>query len=120
MLSRAERLRTKEVAEVLRKGRGLPSGHYLSAKMLRPALATGATMRCAAVVSKKVAKSAAERNRLRRALYEAVRAVGRRRQAEGGVPIHIVFFIRSIPAENSEEAFAQDVEGIFSSLSPKP
>ena len=114
MLPSSSRLRTKEVAEVLRRGRGMPSGKYLSAKVFYAPIKGNDTMRVAAVVSKKVAHTAIIRNRLRRALYDAIRHVSSEwhKTAKLG---HVVFFIRSNPDTSLRAAFMVDIEKILTS-----
>ena len=71
-------------------------------------------IRAAAVVSKKTAKSAVERNRVRRALYRAVASA-----AAGTAPLkplNIIFFIRTIPPDPITPSFAKDVATILHSL----
>jgi RNase P protein component len=113
------------VAEVLKRGRGLPSGTHLSAKMLKE----GDTIRSAVVVSKKVAKTAVARNRIRRAVYDAVRIVTnnkhikpafqsapRQNVGANNTAARVIFFVRSIPSQNIRSAFTADVEKILSGL----
>jgi ribonuclease P protein component len=115
MIPSSHRLRTKEVIEVLKKGRGLPAGTYLSAKVL--AVSKGATIRSAAVVSKKVAKTAVMRNRIRRALYDAIRsASGAKHLTNYDKTAYIVFFVRSIPQGSLRTAFAADITKLLGAL----
>jgi ribonuclease P protein component len=116
MLSASRRLRTSEVAEVLKSGRGLASGQFLSAKALASGKETDATIRSAAVISKKVAKTAVARNRARRALYAAIEAASRELRVEGLPPMQIVFFIRSMPQGDVRSEFKIDLEKIIRSL----
>lgn len=69
MLPKKSRLTAAEVRDVLASGRSARAG-ALSAKYIK-----GRGAKAAAVVSSRVAKSAVNRNRLRRALYEALRTV---------------------------------------------
>ncbi len=80
MLPKRSRLNAREVREILKVGRSARLG-TLSAKFV---VAKGS--KAAAVVSSKVAKSAVERNKLRRAVYQAL---------EGALPSdrHVVFFL---------------------------
>ena len=86
-------------------------------------------IRAAAVVSKKTAKSAVERNRVRRALYRAVAQVtppspqsspwlgrGGNPSPTTSRPLNIIFFIRTIPPDPITPAFAKDVATILHSL----
>lgn len=96
MLPSDRRLRTTEVQEVLARGKAA-RGVYLSAKIL-PTLHP---IRVAAVISKKVAKKAVERNRLRRALYRAlISLVGNG---------NVVIFIQKTPHEALVPAFLKDL-----------
>lgn len=97
MLPARRRLRASEVEEVLSRGKSARAT-YLSAK----SLSTGQPLRVAAVVSKKVAKKAVERNRLRRGLYRALMPI----VASGNVMI----FIQKIPNEALVPAFSKDLE----------
>lgn len=80
MLPKKARLTAAEVREILKSGRSVRSG-ALSAKYK-----TAPHAKAAVVVSIKVAKSAVERNRLRRSAYLALRA---------SMPkdVHVVFFL---------------------------
>lgn len=69
----------------------------LSAKYI----AGGNVLRASAVVSKKVAKKAVERNRLRRALYRALAAYK-------GTGIAVIF-IQKVPADPLTPAFVNDL-----------
>ncbi len=118
MLSASRRLRTKEVEEIIK--RGVPArGVFVTAKAI---VGDTINVRAAAVVSKKIARSAVERNRLRRALYRAVAEVKlpslQSSHAEGGVTtsLNIVFFIRSIPPNPLLPAFSKDVTNIIDSI----
>jgi ribonuclease P protein component len=91
MIPSSCRLRTNEVEEVLKRGRGLPSGTYLSAKIFHPEGKSSATIRSAVVVSKKVAKTAVVRNRVRRAVYDSIRAASYELQAASNASVRIVF-----------------------------
>ena len=70
MLSKGSRLSKHEVEYVLKRGKRF-SSRYFSATAL---LADSSPSRFAAVVSKKTANTAVERNNLRRRTYNAVRA----------------------------------------------
>ncbi len=89
MLAKKQRLTAVEVREILKSGRSVRSA-TLSAKYLR-----GSGARAAVVVSTKVAKSAVERNRLRRAAYRTLREALPKN-------IRVVFFLHT-PALNPEE-----------------
>lgn len=80
MLAKKHRLGAVQVREILKSGRSIRFG-TLSAKF-----EAASTAKAAVVVSTKVAKSAVERNRLRRAAYRALRT---------SLPknIHVVFFL---------------------------
>lgn len=67
MLPADKRLNRKEIEEVLKKGKTLSSS-FFRVKYL----GEQETFKAGPVVSKKVAKTAVERNTLRRAIYETV------------------------------------------------
>lgn len=119
MISSSNRLRTSEVEKVLKYGRGLPHGAYLSAKIFHPKEESSATIRSAVVISKKVAKTAIVRNRVRRAVYDSITAASSELRAVGNISAQIVFFVRSIPEDNLRIAFVREVKKILSSLAIK-
>ncbi|HVY73089.1 MAG TPA: ribonuclease P protein component [Candidatus Paceibacterota bacterium] len=96
MLPKNRRLNAREVAEVLAKGRSARAT-YLSAKQLPGTV----PFRASAVVSKKVAKRAVERNRLRRALYRALQDIK-------GSGTHVVF-VQKIPPAPLTTHFREDL-----------
>ncbi len=89
-------------------------GRFMTARVLRAAAEKSVggddTIRAAAVVSKKVAKTAVVRNRARRALYSAVASIGT------PTPLRIVFVVNTLPNEAYERAFAADAASIISAL----
>jgi ribonuclease P protein component len=95
MLPKQSRLTAGEVREVIAHGRSVRAS-VLSAKFV-PAK----QLRASVVVSKKVAKQAVERNRLRRAVYRALEKV----KAEG---IYVVF-VQKIPKDPLTPAFFDDL-----------
>lgn len=96
MLPKRRRLSAREVKDVMTTGRPRRAS-LLSAKYI----AGGSPLRASAVVSKKVAKKAVERNRLRRALYRALAAY----EGTGAA----VIFIQKIPADPLTPAFMRDL-----------
>lgn len=98
MLAKTRRLRGEEVREVLARGRGR-RGAALSIKYL----STSSPFRCAVVVSKKVAKTAVVRNRVRRAVY---RALDRASLPPTG---HAILFVQSVPSADTDLVFAADL-----------
>ena len=100
MLATLRRLRAHEVREVLKKGASRRST-YLSMKYV----ASKTSLRSAAVVSKKTAKKATERNRLRRALYRALAS----RSEEG----QAVLLVQKVPKDAPTEAFRADLGVLF-------
>lgn len=88
MLPKRGRLSAAEVREILKSGRSARGGG-VSAKYIR---AQGS--KAAVVVSKKVAKTAVLRNRLRRAVYAALAALPADR--------HVVFFIQKPVLDKAE------------------
>ncbi len=103
MLSSARRLRAVEVRETLVRGRSL-RGAYLSVKFLKK----DGSLRAAAVVSKKVAKTAVRRNSIRRALYTALRT------ATLPENISAVFIVHTVPPRPLTEALRGDILQICS------
>ncbi|GEM_PF-1201815 len=114
MLPSSRRLRTKEVEEVIKRGVSA-RGVFITAKALKND-GTIEGVRAAAVVSKKIARSAVERNRLRRALYRAVGIVASEKGTTTNHGMNVVFFIRSIPPNPLSPAFLKDVSSIIKSL----
>lgn len=92
MLAKKQKLTAVQVREILKSGRSVRSG-TLSAKFK-----TAAGAKAAVVVSTKVAKSAVERNRLRRAAYRTLRT---------SLPknMHVVFFLHK-PTLDPQELHA--------------
>jgi ribonuclease P protein component len=117
MLPSSQRLRSSEVVEVLKRGRGLSSGVYLSAKAL--AAPQDATMRCAVIISKKIAKTAVMRNRIRRCAYDAFGVVANGQLSRSLPIVRIVFFVRSVPERSYTDAFTTDVITILRSLAAR-
>ena len=92
MLAKRSRLTAVEVRAILEKGRSVRLGS-LSAKYC-----TAKDARAAVVVSKKVAKTAVMRNRLRRAAYRTLQKTPLSR-------VHAVFFLHT-PVFNAESLVA--------------
>ncbi len=100
MLKKSRRLTAGEVRDIIKTGHPRRAGH-LSARLV-----PGTTpLRAAAVISKKVAKSAVERNRQRRALYRALREI----EASGSA----VIFIQKIPKNPLTPAFLEDLKVLY-------
>ena len=105
MLPKRRRLNASDVRRVLSVGRSLRSG-VLAAKF-----ASGPeALRVAAVVSKKVARSAVARNRLRRALYQALSPLS----GHGD----LVVFVQKVPTPPLSRAFATDIFEITKKIFP--
>ena len=104
MLKRTQRIGRIGLAEVLAAGKPLRSSHF-SIKYL----AATSPLQCAVVVSKKVAKSAVQRNKLRRAAYRALAAHATKTQKHG----RMVLFIQKIPTSSLTPAFSSDLESIW-------
>jgi ribonuclease P protein component len=96
MLPKHRRLQAREVKNVMAQGRSARAT-YLSAKQLPGTI----PFRAAAVVSKKVAKTAVQRNRVRRALYRALQGI----QGSG---THVVF-VHKIPPAPLTTHFREDL-----------
>lgn len=114
MLAKAARLTSGDVQEVLSKGRSiyipLPAGQkgLISAKFL----AMPGRFRAAAIAPKSVAKGAAVRNKLRRAVYRAIASLPTPKN-----PGIAVFFVRNIPKEPLTPAFAKEISIFFEKIS---
>lgn len=102
MLSKRKRLGSAGVQKVLAGGKGRSSG-VLSVKML----AGKEPLRIAVVVSKKVAKMAVVRNKVRRAAYRALAS------AELPPTGDAILFVQSIPSGNLSAAFLPDIKKLF-------
>lgn len=102
MLPKRRRLTAAEVREVIARGRGR-RGTALSVKILE----TNTPLRCAVVVSKKVARGAVERNRLRRAVYRALESVPLPKTGRA------VLFVQATPPREPVPAFAADIRKIL-------
>lgn len=102
MLSKTRRLGVRGVQEVLLRGRG-SRGTVLSVKTL----ATTSPFRCAVVISKKVAKTAVVRNKVRRAVY---RALARTSLPHTG---HAILFVQSVPADNLTDVFSSELKKLL-------
>jgi ribonuclease P protein component len=87
---------------VLARGRGRHSA-TLSLKLL----AGEAPFRCAVVVSKKVAKTAVARNRVRRAVYRALN------QTSLPPTGHAILFVQSIPKTDMAAVFASELKKLL-------
>lgn len=100
MLKKSRRLTASEVRDVIATGAPRRAGHLSMRVVDGPA-----PLRAAAVVSKKVAKGAVVRNRLRRALYRALKEV----RGSGTA----VFFIQKIPQDALTPAFLTDLKVLY-------
>lgn len=99
MLNKREKLSASEVRAILKKGRAVRTAHVLAKYK------TAGSRKAAVVISKKIARSAVERNRLRRALYRALRQKLPAR-------IHAVFLV-----QKKTDDFTPDTVTICSKLS---
>ena len=114
MLPKHRRLTALQVREVLKEGYGRRAT-YLSMRLQ----ASKVPLKGSAVASKKVAPGAVERNRLRRAVYRALRSptlsvLGHSvLNARGSA----VIFVQKIPKEDLSGVFAQDIALLFKNIS---
>lgn len=109
MLPKKRRLSSAEVREVLARGKSI-RGSVLSAKYVE----NKGPFRASAVASKAVAKRAVDRNRLRRALYQALATLPP--GLAGALSnTKIVFFIRSVP-DPLTPALREDIKGIIGKI----
>ncbi len=107
MLPKSRRLTSYEVDDVLKYGRSR-RGEYLSVKI--HILST--PLRVSVVVSKSVAKKAVERNRLRRAVYQALSSPLFQKYgllAKGNA----IVFVQKIPKTDLPHMFLYDVQKLF-------
>ena len=102
MLAKTRRLRAVEVREVLAHGRSR-RGKVLSSKILT----TTTPFRAAVVVSKKVAKTAVLRNRVRRAVYAALGHTSLPRTG------HAILFVQSVPKADLATVFSSDLKQLL-------
>ncbi|MDB5224690.1 MAG: Ribonuclease protein component [Candidatus Adlerbacteria bacterium] len=102
MLSRNHRLRSGEVRDIIKAGTSGRAG-YLSVKYV----VFKGPYRCAAVISKKLAKTAVLRNSVRRSLYTALRVHPLPSDTSA------VFFVHKLPPTPRTAAFAQDIAKLF-------
>jgi RNase P protein component len=102
MLSKSKRLSSTQVREVLARGRG-KRGSLISLKKLEKQSNFG----CSVVVPLKIARGAVVRNKVRRAVYQAM----------GGLPLptneHMVLFVHQIPKERLTEAYKKELIHLF-------
>lgn len=96
MLPKTRRLKAGEVKKVIKEGRSLRAS-FLSVKYS----ATSSPLRASVVVSKKVAKQAVERNRIRRAVYRALTTIT-------GTGIYVVF-VNRVPEDPITPQFREDL-----------
>ncbi len=106
MLPRSRRLRSKEVRSIIATGQSVRT-HYTSMKFVP----TAGFFRAAVVVSKKIAKTAVLRNKLRRAMYTSLRTINQPRN------ISAVFFVHSIPPKPLTLSFFEDLTLCFKRFS---
>lgn len=102
MLRKAARLRAQEVRNTISRGK-TSRGKVLSLKYLE----TFSPLRVAVVVSKKLARTAVARNRLRRAVYRALSEVSPMKRG------HAILFVQSIPKDDLTPAFAADIKTLL-------
>ena len=102
MLAKTRRLGTEEVREVLARGRS-QRGTTLSVKTLP----TASPFRCAVVVSKKVAKTAVIRNKVRRAVYRALQGAFLPRTG------HAILFVQSVPKADLVPVFSSELKKLL-------
>lgn len=110
MLPKKRRLSAEEVREVLKHGKGVRTGSVSLKYVEKQGL-----FRAAAVAPKAVAKSAVERNRLRRALYRVLATLP---PEEAQVLRNTlgVFFIQRIPTPLTP-GLREDISGLLKKLS---
>jgi ribonuclease P protein component len=102
MLPKTKRLRAEEVQDILAHGTSRRAG-VLSLKKIE----NKGDFRCAVVVSKKLARTAVMRNRLRRAVYKAL--------SETSLPrhMHAILFVQSIPPRDLVATFSLELKKLL-------
>jgi ribonuclease P protein component len=111
MLPKKRRLSSAEVREVLARGKSV-RGSVISLKYV----VNKGIFRAGVVAPKSVAKRAVDRNRLRRALYQALATLPTAKTQQLS-HIMAIFFIRSIPSPLTP-ALRDDISGILSKIPP--
>ncbi|MBX4192169.1 ribonuclease P protein component [Candidatus Parcubacteria bacterium] len=107
MLSHGARLRASEVRQIIKSGKSLRSAAapHVSLKYMQ-----SPTFRAAIVVSKSIARTATERNRLRRAAYNALRELAPSFHAQA------VLFIQKRPSSPLAPTLRTEVQSLIGSL----
>lgn len=101
MLAKKNRLTAAEVAQVLTKGRGA-RGRALSLKVMQ----APPPFKCAVVVSKKLARTAVARNRIRRTVYNILRQNPFPRSG------HVILFVQTLP-KGEVAAFTSEIKKLL-------
>lgn len=116
MLPKGARLTSGEVQEVLSRGTSvyIPAQKGQKSLISLKFLAKTGGFKSSAVAPKSVAKSAVERNRLRRAVYNAILSFPSPR-ASG----YAVFFIRSIPEKPLSRALKPEIGALLEKISSR-
>lgn len=104
MLSRSQRLSGEQLDAVMEKGRVAHSSLFLVR-----ALVGQKDIRVAAIASKKIAKTAVERNAIRRKIYAAVRPT-KDRFVPGA---HIALFAKTGVLRSPSQEIATDLKNLF-------
>jgi len=105
MLARKSRIGTKGLGEVFRLGVSLRTP-FLSLKYQY----SPTPLLCAVVVSKKIAKKAVERNRIRRAVYRALTPL---RLGKSGT---LVVFVQKVPSDPLTPAFTSELCAVWGKI----
>jgi ribonuclease P protein component len=105
MLSKKSRIGRRGLEEVLRAGKSFRTS-YFSIKYLY----SESALQCAVVLSKKIAKKAVERNRVRRAVYRALAPHTSKRKGR------MVVFVQNIPQGTLTPLFADDLVSVWAKL----
>lgn len=107
MLSKQARLRAAEVREIIKSGKSLRSSlaPHISLKYIK-----NTTFRAAIVVSKSIARNAVERNRIRRAAYQALKDVAPVQH------VRVVLFVQKLPATPLLTHLRSEAQSLIHSL----
>lgn len=109
MLAKHARLRASEVKEVLIRGtsvrvKGAP---YLSVKFIREE----GPFRAAVVVPKSISRGAVVRNRVRRAVYRALKSLSNSPRA-----VRAVFFVQKLPQDPIAQFLRTNIESLIQKI----
>jgi ribonuclease P protein component len=106
MVAKQARISRTDFPAILQSGKRFHSTHASAVVVPAP------TPRVSVVVSKKVAKQAVDRNRLRRRVY----GVAERFIAESPLPYAVIFLLRPGALRVARQALAEEVAGLLAQI----